>query len=110
MDDCTVDLKERHVDIDTHARGHCQFDGIGGTRSKHFHTLCRDGQIASQELAFGPTQFQPEDKVVPVFPGVILQKRSGGYEIFQSGGVGCGTLGSVARDEVQFSYLVALIF
>jgi hypothetical protein len=43
-------------------------------RSKHFHALGRDGQLASQELAFGPKQFQLEDKIVTAFPTLIRQE------------------------------------
>src|SRR5271155_4398445 len=82
--DGTVHLTKRHVNIDAHARGHRQFDSIGGTRSKYFQSLCRDGQLARQELAFGPLQFQLENQIVLAPPGRIRQKRLASDEILKS--------------------------
>ena len=108
--DGAVDLTEHHVNIDAQARGHRQFDGICGTRSKHFHALGRAGQLASQELAFGPMQFQLEDEIVAALPTVIRQKCLAGDEILKSRSIGGRSLGPLAGDEVELSQLEALIF
>src|SRR5271170_6332105 len=82
--DCTVHLTKRHMNIDAQARGHRQFDSIRGTRSKYFQSICRDGQLARQELAFGPLQFQLENQTVVALPGRIRQKRLASDEILKS--------------------------
>ncbi len=72
---CTVILAEHQVIIDAQTRRHRQFDGIRGARSEPIHALGRAGQLASQELAFGPMQFQLEYQVMPPLPALIRQER-----------------------------------
>src|SRR5580692_6051516 len=108
--DCTVHLTKCHVDIDTDARDHCQFNGACGTCSKHFHVLGRDGQLASQEFAFGPVQFQLENEVMAALPTLICQECLTGDEILQGRGIGGRPLGPSASDKVELSHLEALIF
>ena len=74
--DGTVDLTKCHVNIDAQARGHRQFNGVGGTRSKHFHASAADGRFASQELAFGPVQFQLEDEIVAAIPDSFVKSAA----------------------------------
>jgi hypothetical protein len=74
--DCTVDLTERHVNIDAQTRGRRQFDGAVRTRRSISTRSAASGRLASQELAFGPMQFQLEDEIVAALPTSFVKSAA----------------------------------
>ena len=102
-------LTEGRVQIHAQARDRGAFHRIGGAGRQRRQALLRFRQLAGEELAFGPIQFEREDELVPAFPAILRQQRRTGDEIAERRGVGGRSLGSLAGDQVELGELLTFL-
>src|SRR5262252_7245823 len=76
-------LIESHVQIHAQTRDGRSLDRICGVSRKRSQALLCFRQRTSQELAFGPIQFQREGELAPAHPAMLRQQRGTGGEIVQ---------------------------
>ena len=72
---------ERRVQVNAQAGDGRLIDSIGSAGGKHGQARLRGRRFASQELAFGPVQFERENELRPALPTVVWQQCRTGHEI-----------------------------
>ncbi len=99
--DGEVGSVERRVERDAKARDGRSIDQVLRSPRQSGQSLFSRGEVADQELAFGPLQLEIEAQAILSCPAFLRHERAAGDEIRQRRRIGGRCLGAFARHEIK---------